>query len=225
MSNEIMIKLNEIIEKADLPDRHTYFQIEKFIIGKEPTAQAQLWAIVRELQSRKETIIQFEKDISDAQDNLELLDIKIERITRNIEALKANDNNCPENILNIKENEINIRKITREKKMLILSANKVSKKFRNILEEINCLLNAYDKIVNNHGDIKNIDDEQAQQEMWNEKLLEDFNLKMLLGRPLDPEFIKTVMCLNDNTPVKNSVVGLLKNVKSNIINKEKKGIE
>ena len=55
------------------------------------------------------------------------------------------------------------------------------------------LLKCYDNIIENFEDIKNIDDEESQKEMWNEKLLEEFNLRIILNRPLDPDFIRTIM--------------------------------
>jgi hypothetical protein len=53
--------------------------------------------------------------------------------------------------------------------------------------------------------------------MWNEKLLEEFNLRLILQRPLDPEFIKTVLCLHDDAPVKKQVVTVIENIQKNLI--------
>lgn len=215
MSTAIISKVDEILEKANVPDRHTFFQIEKFIIGKEPTAQAQLWAILRELQSRKETVHQLNKDLKDCEDNLELIDIKIERLDLSIK--KQSKNNDEESLLNIKEFEINIRKLEREKESLILSAQKVNKKVNNTIEEIDFLLKGYEKITSNYEELKQVDDEQSQKEMWNEKLLEEFNLRIILQRPLDPEFVKTVLCLNDDAPVKVQLISLIENIQKKII--------
>lgn len=215
MSTELLNKVQKIINQVNMPDRHTFFQIEKFIIGKEPTAQAQLWAIVRELQARTDTVEQFQKDLKDAEDNLELFDIRIERLNRAIreESIK-NESNID---LNIKEFEINIRKLQREKEILILSARKLNNKLKNVLEEVNYLVGGYEKIVANYGDSKPLDDEQAQKEMWNEKLLEEFNLRIILQRPLDPEFVKTVLCLHDDAPVKKQVITLVENIQKKMI--------
>lgn len=215
MSTELLNKVQKIVNQVNMPDRHTFFQIEKFIIGKEPTAQAQLWAIVRELQARLDTVEQFQKDLKDAEDNLELFDIRIERLNRAIreESIK-NESNID---LNIKEFEINIRKLQREKEILILSARKLNNKLKNVLEEVNYLVGGYEKIVANYGEIKPLDDEQAQKEMWNEKLLEEFNLRIILQRPLDPEFVKTVLCLHDDAPVKKQVITLVENIQKKMI--------
>jgi hypothetical protein len=79
------------------------------------------------------------------------------------------------------------------------------------------LLAGYEKTVANYGDLKPLDDEQAQKEMWNEKLLEEFNLRLILQRPLDPEFIRTVLCLHDEAPVKRQVINLVENIQKQMI--------
>ena len=84
MSTELIEKVHTILNKASLPDRHTFFQLEKFVIGKEPTAQSQLWQIIREMQARIETVDSYRKQLEDAEDTLELFDIKIERQNRAI---------------------------------------------------------------------------------------------------------------------------------------------
>jgi hypothetical protein len=215
VSTELIKKTNTILEKANLPDRHTFFQIEKFIIGKEPTVQSQLWAIIRELQARVETVEQFEKDLKDSEDNIELFDIKIERL--DIAIKEESQKNDAYSDLNIKEYEINIRKLLRDKQSLILAAQKVNKKLKSTLEEMGYLVAGYEKTVANYGGLKPLDDEQAQKEMWNEKLLEEFNLRLILQRPLDPEFIRTVLCLHDEAPVKRQVINLVENIQKQMI--------
>jgi hypothetical protein len=216
---DIENKVDGILKKAEIPDRHTFFQIEKFMIGKEPTGQSQLWAISRELEARKETIDSYKKDLADAEDNLELIEIKIERLDLEI---KNNKNRSDaESGLNIRECEINIRKLAREKDSLIKSARKVNKKLGYILEEMSFLADGYEKIVNKIGEMKPMDDEESQKEMWNEKLLEDFNLRVILQRPLDPDFVRTVMCMHDGASVKKNVVALIDNIQKKMINDRK----
>ena len=214
-------KANEIITKADLPDRHTFFQIEKFIIGKEPTTQSQLWAIVREIQARKETIENFDKDLLDTEDNLELLDIRIESLNR-LARGKASDENHD---LNIQQCEINIRKLIREKEHLVKAAQKLNKKRKSILEELNFLVAGYEQIVAKYGEMKPMDDEESQKEMWNEKLLEEFNLRIILQRPFDPEFIKTALCLHDDALVKKQTVALLNRMQSRMLPEKKPSVD
>jgi hypothetical protein len=215
MSTELMEKADEILNKVELPDRHSFFQIEKFMVGKEPTAQAQLWAISREIGVRKETIDQLDKELADAEDSLELFDIRTERLNRAIrEMAKLKE---PDIDLNIQEHEINIRKLMREKESLIKAARKVNKRRKCVMEELAYLVAGYEQIVEKIGDMKPYDDEESQKEMWNEKLLEEFNLRIILQRPLDPEFVRTVMCLHDEAPVKKHVVSLIENIQQKML--------
>ena len=201
-TEELTTRVKEILKKVNLPDRHSFFQLERFVIGKEPTGQAQLWQIARELEARHETIDTYTKDLQDAEDNLELFDVRIERMDREIKELARlipEQTGCD---LDIKEREINIRKLQRDKDSLVKSAQKVKKKFEYLLEETNFLVGAFDSVIAQLGETKPLDDREAQQEMWNEKLLEEFNLRILLQRPLDPELVKTIMCLPEGSSVK-----------------------
>ena len=168
MSTEIIEKTNEILKNVEMPDRHSFFQLQKFVIGKEVTGHAQLWQIVRELQSRKETVDCYKKDLADAEDNLELFDLRIERMNREIRHLSKLETEEPVEIdLDIKEREINIRKLQREKEALVQSAQKVNKKLKYVIEEMGFLTVAYDAVAKQLGEIKPLDDEETQKEMWN----------------------------------------------------------
>lgn len=204
---ELIDQVDEILKKSELPDRHTYFQLEKFNIGREPTAQAQLWQIVRELQVRRDTVESYDKDLKDAEDNLELMDLKIERLNREIKEMSKTESTFAD--LNIQEHEITIRKLQREKESLIKAAQKVNQKLKYIFEEIAFLVRGFGTIVDQVGEMKPLDDEQAQKQMWNEKLLEELNLRVLLQRPLDADLVRTIMCLNDDAPVKQQVIKIL----------------
>lgn len=230
MSTELIEKVDGILSKAELPDRHTFFQIEKFIIGKEVTAQAQLWAIVRELQARRETVDNYRRDLEEAEDNLELFDLRIERLNRHLRICanrKKTDGEEGETDLDIQEHEINIRKLQRDKESLCKSARKVARKLKSVQEEMTYLVSGYDKIVSLVGGMKPLDDEESQREMWNERLLEDFNLRIILQRPLDPEFVRTVLCLHDDAPVKRQVVSMIDRIQHKMIadRREKPQIE
>lgn len=204
---ETLEKAQEILTNNTLPDRYTKFQVEKFMIGKEPTGHAQLWQCIRELETRVETLESFDKDLSDAEDNLELFDVRIERLSREIRKLSKEEGDCLD--LNIQEHEINIRKLQREKVSLIKSAQKLQKKRSYVLEEIRFLIECYEKIRSEIGNSKPLDDEEAQKEMWNEKFLEELNLRWLLAKPIDPELARTIMCLNDEAPAKATMKNIL----------------
>lgn len=207
MSSGLSLRLDEILKKSQLADRHSKFQLEKFVIGKEPTGQAQLWQIVRELDARRDTIQSFQKDLADAEDNLELFDLRIERL--NLEIKKIAQVEDETGSLEIQEREINIRKLQREKEALVSAAQKVNYKLKCVLEETAFLVCAYDAIVAQIGEMKPLDDEEAQREMWNEKLLEELNLRVILQRPIDSELVRTIMCLPEELPVKQTMIQLL----------------
>ena len=159
------------------------------------------------MQVRRDTTDAYNKDLQDAEDNLELIDIRIERLNREIREMAKQDSLFTD--LNIQEGEITIRKLQREKEALVKSAQKVNRKLGYVLEEMAFLIEGYGKILAQVGEIKPVDDEQAQKEMWNEKLLEEFNLRILLQRPLDAELVRTIMCLHDDAPVKQHTTKLL----------------
>jgi hypothetical protein len=221
MSTEIMDpiqvveKANAVLNNVNLPDRHSYFQIEKFIIGKEGTLQGKLWQIVKEIDVRMETFDTYQKQLEDAEDNLELMDIKIEKLEIQIREKGGDDFGLERNEeikqLNIREHEINIRKAQRDKALLVRSSRKVRHKLKCVIEEIAYLTMAYQKISEKES-IKPWDDAEVQQEIWNDKLLEEYNLRAILNRPLDTEFVKTVLCLHDDAKVKQHMVKTIDNI-------------
>ena len=73
--------------------------------------------------------------------------------------------------------------------------------------------------------MKPFDDAEAQKEYWNEKLLEEFNLSVMLRNPLNPELVKTILALDDTSPVKHHVVHVLEQTKKSMIEEKKKQIE
>lgn len=224
MSSELIEKVDSILEKADLPDRHSYFQIRKFIIGKECTIQAQMWQIVRELRARKETVESLKKQLEDAADNADLIDIKIQRhehVMKNADKFGIDEE---DQALNIKESEINIRKLQREKEHLLKSIESVKRKVKHTQEESRYFLLAFEELEK-YEELKPMDDSEAQSEFWNEKLLEEFNLRVLLNNPLDSELVKTIMSLNDDAPVKQHVTAMMKNVQDHMMLKNKAALE
>lgn len=160
------------------------------------------------------------KDLEQAEDNLELYDIRIERANRQI--LQLANELTPFTDLDIQELELQIRKLQREKESLAQSSRIIKKKLQYVMEEMAYLIAGYDRIIAQVGEMKPLDDEQAQKELWNEKLLEQFNLRILLKAPLDPEFVKTILALDDEMPVKKHVVAILQKVQQQLlIEKEK----
>lgn len=207
MSN-LWEKVDTILEKIEIPERHTFFQLKNFIVGKECTVQGQLWQIIRELKARKESIESLELQIEDAEDELELIDIRIERI--------QNDNKSTTDCFILRENAIIRKKTDRDRRRLIASIEKIKVKIKYLMEEINFFVGAYETLAKVQT-VKPVDDIPSQKEYWNEKLYEELNLRLLLKNTLDANLVQTILSLDDDAPVKNHVIGMLKEVQQKAI--------
>lgn len=234
MSTELIEKATRIIKSVEIPDRHSYFQIEKFMIGSQPTGQAQLWQIVRELKSRLESVESLMDDIENARDTVDELDVKIQlkqieireiggmgvaKEARNGLGIDGGSNLPSDELLDLqkKQREIEIRRMERQRDSASKSMEKLQSKVKYILEEVNCLVAGFERITEKIGPMKPWDDPHAQKEMWNEKFLEEFNLRIILKRPLDTEFVKSIMSLDDDAPVKKHIVGLVERIQQQMI--------
>jgi len=201
MSIEFEQALDAIIAH-DLKDRHSYFQLQYFIIGKEPTIQAKLWRCVRELKTRKETIAAIKLEIDDINDDLELINIKIQDMS----------------VISTLRDEIKKRKLARKKTGLSNRLENLNDRLKNISEEAEFLIRAYQALEKKES-IKPYDDLNSQKQYWDEKLGQEFNLRMLLGMPMDLELIKTILALSSDSPVKDDAKGLLNVMQERIENK------
>jgi len=224
VSSELVERVDSILERAAMPDRHSYFQIRKFIIGKECTVQGQMWQIVRELQARKETVESLTKQLEDAADNVDLIDIKIQRQKLVEENAPKFGLNKEDEALNIKEAQINTRKLEREKEHLLKSIEKVRQKVKCTQEESRYFLLAFEELEKIE-ELKPLDDSEAQAEFWSEKLLEEFNLRVLLNNPLDSELVKTIMSLDKEAPVRKHVTAMMKNLQDQMAMQNKAAVE
>ncbi len=186
----------EIQKICNLPlkERHSYFQLQYFLIGKEPTIQSRLWRCVRELKSRKETLLSMEMEIEEINDDLEIIDI----------SLKEN---------NLKKTELSIiqeRKLERQKKAKQIRLLEIQEKKKVVEEECVFLIKAFNKLEESEK-IKPYDDMESQKQYWNEKLAQEFNLRRQLGLPPDLELIKTILALNSDAIVKQDLLDLINN--------------
>ena len=218
MSIELLNRAREILGCLEVPERHSYFQIEKFMIGKEPTGYAQLWQVVREIKVRMENIDAMELQLEETADNVEEFSLMITKLY--IEKDFATRNTTTMDALRETETklvDVQIRRIDRKKKSAEQSLEKLRSKLKYTMEEVACLINAYEKIVAKIGDVKPLDDPQAQAEMWTEKFLEEFNLRVLLKNPLDTDLIRSIMALDDDAPVKRHVVTLIQMMQRQMI--------
>jgi len=209
MSTELITKTDEILSLTEIPDRSTFFQLKNFVLGKEPTIHGQIWACIRNISDRREQIDTLELEIENSEDELRLLDIQIERIKM------ENSINAP--VLFEEEKKIRVRKSERQKTALLKNTDKLKKKIKYILEELQYLTSAYDTLVDVAGDVKDLDDPDVQRNYWNEKLTEELNLTFLLKRPVSTELVHTILALDDDMPIKSQMMQILQRVQAQMV--------
>lgn len=215
--SHIIEKADSILKNYEIPDRSTYFQLKNFVLGTEPNSHAQAVSCIRNIQDRRDQIDDLYSQIEESEDDILLINIQIERIKK-------------ENSLNVsdweKEKEIQIRKLERKRKSIEKNNFKLIKKVKYILEEIQYLNIAYDKLIEFIGELKPLDDEVVQNDYWNQKLTEEVNLSFMLNKPISTELVRTILSLDDNMDVKKQVVAVLHNAQKKMLenkNKESNG--
>lgn len=211
MSNEkeltIREEMHKILEKSP-SERHSYFQLRYFLIGKEPTHQGKMWQCLRELKVRKESLNSLELELEDQKDKLELLEVEEGLLNVSQNDLENSEKNEIIKKLKTKENYIKLRKIKRQKTSIISSLSDLLNKKKYIEEESIFFLEMF-KNLEKSEPLKDLDDLEAQKEYWSEKLSQKLNLKMLLGGRLDTELVETVVALPDDINVKKQILNTL----------------
>jgi hypothetical protein len=206
MSTEIMEQINKILENG-LSERHSYFQLKYFVIGKEPTLQGKMWQCIRELGSRKDSLNAIEIQNHELNDKKELIDIQIEKNNLTLKNIEPS----PEGDLNAREFRVVARQLKRQRQKTENALVDLNKKHNYILEEANFFLETF-KNLEEIEPLKDFDDLPSQQHYWDEKLSNELNLKLLLQRAPDVELVKTIMALNNNSPTKQQTIKMLENI-------------
>lgn len=208
MSTELMAQIDNAL-KAEVVTRHSYFQLKYFVVGKEPTTQAQMWQCLRELKSRRESLAAAELEVEEQRDRLELLGIKLQRHEKN-EFPEGTD------VLDVREWEIKTRHLERKIKSSKEHIAQLEEKKVWIEQEARFFLESYLNLEKVEK-LLPFDDLNAQKEYWGEKLANKVNLKMLLQSPLDIELIDTILALPDDIPVKKQMVNRLNSVQNQLV--------
>lgn len=186
-------KIAEVLNN-DIVNRHSYFQLKYFVVNKEPTHQSKLWRCIRELQSRQEGIESIENEIENLKDDLELLELYRDKIGEDKEGL----------ILLRKHD----RKINSTKK----SIDRLSKRLKETKEEAEFFLKSFQELEKIES-LLPFDDFKSQHSYWSEKLAQEINLRSLLEEPISYEIIKTILSLNNDSPIKTAVINMLERKK------------
>ena len=198
MSNAVQAEVGKILEN-DIVRRPSFFQLKYFILGKEPTIQAKLWCCIRELRSRRDCMEAMQVEMEEIQDNRELLQIQIDRLS---------SKDRKETYYDRLEKDIAIRKHRRQMTATDKSLEDLRRTLRETEEEADFLAKAF-RSLERIEELKPLDDIDAQSEYWNEKYSQKLDLLMLLHRLPDPGFVHDILLLDDKTPVKKKMVTLL----------------
>ncbi|MCK9459705.1 MAG: hypothetical protein M0R80_08710 [Proteobacteria bacterium] len=196
MSRDVYKEICELLDTRDVVNRHSFFQMKYFIINKEPTHQSKLWRCMRELYVRRDAVDAMLMEIEECKDNLELLDIEMERLQ--IPDFPQ-ENGMEE--LNKREKEIRLRKLERTRKAGHAQIATLEKKLMETQEEAAFFYEAFVSLEKN-GKLKPYDDLASQKEFWNEKITQEFQMRALTGQPADVDLARTTMSLMDDMPVK-----------------------
>jgi hypothetical protein len=189
-------KIKEIIDKNIIINRHSDFQIEKFIIGKELTPSAQAWQCIRELKSRYENLVNLNLEIENVLDDIEIKKIEIE------EEKKENTKKTP----------FIVRKLERSLNSLQTNHSKLLENKKNYEEECEKLLNLFLNIEKNNK-ILSWNDSEAQAQYFENKFRNEMNLDFLLGHPVNKELVRSILQLDNSSKLKNNLIELIDNRK------------
>jgi hypothetical protein len=203
MSTKLAVydKIINILQDVTTVNRHSYFQIKYFIIGKEPTHQAKLWRCVKELEVRADSLKALRMELDDGIDNLKIMEIGLKRLERDLSV----------DPLDIEERAIQIRKRQRHKLVATEKLTNLQKKVKETEEESAIFLESFNMLQKKEA-LKPYDDLESQTEMWNEKISQEFNLRGLLGLPVDLELAKTTLALENNVPIKQKFINKLQEI-------------
>ena len=188
-------KITKDIEDLNLDNmvnRHSFFQLKYFLLGKEPTHQAKLWQCLRELDSRRDSWEALLLEIDDVNDNIKLLSL-------NIKKLESKSNFKSDYVKTV--HEIKLCKLKRRKIYSEKNLNKLIIKKKNLLEEIDFFLKSY-KNLEQVEQLKPFDDLDSQKEYWGQKLLQKLNLRKVMGVAPDLDVLDTILLLPDDIPIK-----------------------
>jgi hypothetical protein len=202
-----------LLKDNDLADRPSLFQMQCFILQKEPTVQGKLHQCLLELKSRKDTLTALELEIEEQTDRLEITEIAT---LRRINALPNDELGEREKVIILRQNE-------RQKTAIINHLDKISHKKKMIEEECQFWVSAFYQLSKREA-LKQWDDPDVQKEYWNEKLRQEVNLRLLVRQLPDIETMRSVLCLHDDSPLKKKTIEMLQQYNQSVAQKIKEDI-
>ena len=208
--SEITNELNSL-NLENMVNRHSFFQLKYFLLGKEPTHQSRLWQCLREIDARKDSWESILLEIDDVKDDLKIFDLSLEKLE-----LKKQF----KNLHNEKIHEIKISKLKRKKFCTDKNLDKLIIKKKNLLEEIDFFLKSYKNLEQAEA-LKPFDDLESQKDYWGQKLLQKLNLRKVMGVAPDLDVLETILLLPDDVPIKQQTLLEINKRHEFIVNKAK----
>jgi hypothetical protein len=190
----------EIDDIIKIPERHSFFQLEYFVIGKEPTIQSKLWRCIREIKSRKDTLSAMELQLEKMNDELEFLHLQKPEPYNGVVELDK------------KKAAIAMRDFVRRDKSMQHDIEAIIEKQKETKAEMDFLFENYKKLEQIEK-LKPWDNYDVQQEYWNQKLTQELNMKLLFRSNIDTELLKTILSLEDSTPIKVQTLNMVERIK------------
>lgn len=199
MTTALIEQINSL-STFETVDRHSFFQLQYFVIGKEPTIQAKLWRCLQEINHRKDSLESARLEIEEVEDQILLL-------KENIRCMEV-DNLDLEGSIALRQKQ---RRLKSTEKTLV----SLKKKLVSLEEETKFFIQAFISLEKKEK-LKPYDDFESQKSYWNEKLYQELKLKITLQQPISPELVQTILALPSDCNVQIQTVSLLENLATNI---------
>ena len=208
LSKNLLQEMNDVLN-YEVAQRHSYFQLKYFLIGKEPTMQSKMWQCLRELKSRRDSLEALDLETEDAKDKIELLDISLAKLALKevIPSEKTQKNMELAGLLQ-REMDIEMRQLERQKKASEKNLQELEERKKWIEQESKFFLESF-KSLSKIEPLRPFDDVESQKEYWTERLSQKLNLKMLTQNQLDTELIETIIALPEDMPLRKQTLGTL----------------
>jgi hypothetical protein len=189
------VELAEVILSNEVVERHSLFQLQCFVLAKEPTIQGKLHQCLREIKSRKMSLDALKLEVEEQEDALELIDLDISDVGK--------FNLCD------KRKELKVKSLQRRHRSVEYNLKNLKKKQKDISDEMLFFCSAFDQL-NRREKLKPWDDVEVQKEYWNEKLRFEINTRLMLRQLPDVELMRTILCLHDDATIKQATIKMLK---------------
>lgn len=210
MSSELYEEAINLISKNEVSNRHTFFQLKHFVLGKEVTTQSKMQKCLKETEARVESVNNMILSMDETNDDIKLIELKILSLQKK----------KPKNDINKQYKQIQIRKLERKKALLFNSLQNTRKKLKETEEEVAFFVNAF-KQLEKIEPLKRYDDPESNQNFWNENFGQELQLRLLLQKPLDLELVKCILALDKESPIRTEVVKMLEQLQNKALENKK----